>query len=394
LTGIEQVLPKLYRNALLYQGLLPHPLGSVEGRYATLQPGHWTDGFWPATLLLGYSYGKDPILRDEFSRYMPMLAERVANDPEINQLKGYLALDHDVGFIFHLTSVYYDLLRKDEDSAAIGLKAAESLLARFNEAGSFLKAWNDWEWDTPESRADKQGKMIIDSLMNVPLLFWAYRRTGKVEFQKVAVRHIETVQNYIVRSDGSTYHTFDFNPQTGEPIKGRTGQGYHDESCWSRGQAWAVYGFALAFRYTDREDFRDTAIRCMEYWYASLLPSGDAPWDFQAPRDAQLPIDTSSMSITACGMLELWKLTGEQRFKDMAISVLERLEEVHLAPAFPQSEALLLHGSVGPAYHRGSEEERTLTYRYADQSLIYGDYFYLEALLRLHHPEAVLPWDF
>ncbi|NOU74991.1 hypothetical protein GC098_27005 [Paenibacillus sp. LMG 31458] len=392
--SVQQLLTKLYRNSLIFQGVLPRPLGSVKGKIATFQPGHWTDGFWPAMLLLGYSYGKDPVLWDEFQRYVPMLAERVADDPEINQMKGYLALDHDVGFIFHLTCVYKDLLEPDEESQAIGLKAAESLLSRYNEAGAFLKAWNDWEGDTPESRLDKQGKMIIDSLINVPLLFWAFHRTGKVEFQRAAERHVETVQKYIVRHDGSTYHTYNFDPLSGEPLGGRTGQGYDHESCWSRGQAWALYGFALAYRYTRRKDFLDTAIKCADYWVTSLLPSGDAPWDFNAPRNERLPIDSSAMSIAACGMLELWKFTGEQRFQDMAIADLNRLQAAHLAPAFPQAEAFLLHGTVGPAYQRGSEEERMFNYVHANQSLIYGDYFYFEALLRLHNPDVLLPWDF
>ncbi|MGG1515434.1 glycoside hydrolase family 88 protein [Paenibacillus oryzisoli] len=386
---------KIYRNCLLYNGDIPFAVGSLDGTYTLSGKGQWTDGFWPGLQLLAYAGLQDDLLLGEYERYMPFLIERVNNDPTVNKDRGYLSLDHDVGFIFHLTAVYHYVLTGSQSSREIGLKAAESLLGRFQEKGSYIRAWNNWESDTPEFRQEKKGKAIIDSLMNVPLLFWAAKETGESRYRKSAEAHIRQLATNIVREDGSTYHSYNFNPDTGNPVGGRSVQGYSHASTWSRGQAWAIYGFALAYRYTGNEEFLQASQRCLNYWKHSLLPEGDAPWDFAAPRNKWLPIDTSAMSIASCGILELYLHAPDDReLHELAERMISRLLEAHRAPAFPAGNAFLLHGCVGPAYREGSKEEKDRNYFYANQSLIYGDYFLYEAIMRLQSRNTLLPWDF
>ncbi|MDF2923073.1 MAG: glucuronyl hydrolase [Paenibacillaceae bacterium] len=395
---INRLTAKLYRNCLAYGDDLPHPVGSPEGQYRSNGKGHWTDGFWPGLILLGYAHSKDEVMLAEYEKYIPFLEERVKNDPGYLQATGYIGLDHDVGFQFHLTAVHHYLLTGSEASRAVGLKAAEVLLGRFRrtEYSTYIRAWNDWDTDTPEFRREKEGKAIVDSLINIPLLFWAAHETGVAEYRQAAEAHAGQLEQSIIRSDGSTYHTFNFDPDTGRPLGGRTAQGYDHESTWSRGHSWAIYGFALAFRYTGNIVFRQAALRCLEYWNRSLLAQGDAPWDFAAPRDEYLPIDTSAMSIVCCGLLELHRQAPEEgEWLAQAKQLAERLLTAHRAPDLPHAHAFLLHGSVGPAYRKDSREEALREYSNANQCVIYGDYFLYEALLRLQEGDkALLPWDF
>lgn len=386
---------KLYRNCLHYNGDIPTAVGSADGQHALSGKGQWTDGFWPGLLLLAYSGNQDDLLLREYERYMPFLEERVNNDSLVNKSRGYMDLDHDVGFIFHLTAVYHYLLTGSRSSRTVGLRSAEVLLGRYQKNGSYIRAWNDWETDTPQFRQEKKGKAIIDSLMNVPLLFWAAKETGQDCYRKAAEAHANQLARCIVRDDGSTYHTYNFNHETGSPLGGSTVQGYSHTSAWSRGQAWAIYGFALAYRYTGNKDFLLASQRCLQYWIQSTLPEGDAPWDFAAPRNQWLPVDTSAMSIASCGILELGlhdSVDGE--LQEVAERIISRLLQAHRPPTSPYVHAFLLHGSVGPAYKEGSQEEKDRKYIYSNQSLIYGDYFLYESILRLQPSNILLPWDF
>ncbi|MDF2939294.1 MAG: glucuronyl hydrolase, partial [Paenibacillaceae bacterium] len=153
--------------------------------------------------------------------------------------------------------------------------------------------------------------------------------------------------------------------------------------------------FALAYRYTGNAGFLQASRRCLEYWKQAVLAEGDAPWDFAAPRDQWLPLDTSAMSIAACGILELCLHSpGDTEMPVLAERMILRLLQAHRPPALPPVHAFLLHGCVGPAYTQGSREEKERTYIYPNQSLIYGDYFLYEAMLRLQHNPVPLPWDF
>ncbi|MFE5321579.1 glycoside hydrolase family 88 protein [Paenibacillus sp. NPDC056579] len=391
---INSLSERIKNNCSKYAGCIPNAVANREGCYECQTGGHWTDGFWPGLLLLANVCKKEDFYMQEFEKYVPFLEERVANDPVVNARNGYLGLDHDVGFIFHLTAVFHFRLTGSSVSGKIGLRAADALAARFQERGAFIRAWNDWEHDTPEFRELKKGKAIIDSLMNLPLLYWASRHTGEARYAEFASRHANTLMRNIVRKDGSTYHTFQFDPATGDPKGGKTAQGYADDSCWSRGQAWALYGFALDYRHSSDEKMLATALRCAEYWKRSLLPDGDAPWDFAAPRTERLPIDTSAMAIAACGLLELFNWLPERSdLLQLARATVSRLIDAHLAPDSLEPNAFLLHGCVGPSYFKGSREEATGEYGYGtDQPLIYGDYFFYEALLRLSNSSVELPW--
>lgn len=231
--------------------------------------------------------------------------------------------------------------------------------------------------------------------MNMPLLFWASKETGESRYSLAAEAHIQQLARCIVRENGSTCHTYNFDPVSGIPIGPKSAQGYSHESTWSRGQAWAIYGFSLAYRYTGNTDFLRTARHCLAYWRHFLLPQGDAPWDFNAPRDEWLPVDSSAMSIATCGILELYLHSPEDKeLLGLAELLAVRLLHAHMASSY-HAQAFLLHGCVGPAYRKDSAEEKNRKYMFSNHSLIYGDYFLYESLLRLQQDNGiVLPWDF
>jgi len=271
---------------------------------------------------------------------------------------------------------------KSEKAKDILIKAADVLVGRFNEKGGFIRAWDTWEWDKDEQFIEeKKGKTIIDSMMNIPLLFQVAKITGDTKYYDIAVTHANTVMKYIVRDDYSTYHSFNFNHKTGEPISGKTVQGYDDESCWSRGQSWAVYGFALAYKYTRDERFLETAKNTAEY-FMSHLSGVDMPcWDFGAANEPFAPWDSAASTICASGLLEIYEQCGDEKYKNYALRLIKALETFCLTKDYDNCQPLILHGCVGSAYAKGNPDK--LLVRAIGQSLVYSDYFYLECKLKL-----------
>ncbi|MCI0408548.1 MAG: glycoside hydrolase family 88 protein, partial [Acidobacteria bacterium] len=278
--------------------------------------------------------------------------------------------DHDMGFLYTLSSVAEYTITRDPEAREMAMAAARSLAARFNPFGQFLRAWNDWPDDTPEYRLEKRGKAIVDSMMNLPLLWWAWRETGITMFSDIAHAHAKTTIKYFLREDGSTCHTFNFDPVTAQPLEPRTHQGLADDSCWARGQAWALYGFALAYTATGTAEYLEASRTCARFWSSHTPETGIPPWDFSAPGQP-LP-DTSAAAIAACGLMELSQHVGDEegrRYQELAVRSLS-----HLGRDFWQADSYmgLLTGGVS---HMPRKQG-------VGVSLIYGDYFFLEGLLR------------
>lgn len=353
-----------------------------DGKYVLDNGGGWTDGFYVGVLHLAYELTGDEEFRRIAEQYDSFYDLHIQNTEEINEANGFLKLDHDVGFIFLPTIGYNYTCFKREKDREILIKAADVLAERFNEKGNFIRAWDTWKWDTDEVFVEeKKGKVIIDSMMNIPLLFQVAKITGNPYYHQIAEKHAVTVADHIVRKDFSTYHTYNFNPLTGEPIGGKTRQGYSDESCWSRGQAWAVYGFALAYKYTGNERFLQIADKTAEY-FMNHLSAVDMPcWDFAASEQIFAPWDSSASAICASGLLELWELTGQSEYKADALRLLEALETFCLTGKYENCQPLILHGCVGPAYQEGTPG--MLQCRHIDTPLVYADYFYMECKLKL-----------
>ncbi|WP_405113960.1 glycoside hydrolase family 88 protein [Paenibacillus sp. FSL K6-1217] len=336
-------------------GRSPH-LAGEDGRYDSPATDWWTSGFWPGMLWIMQDMTGKELYKNAAWDWDKTLEQWFVRPSE--------ELHHDVGFQFLTTAVIKNTLTGDADGLRRGLEAANFLAGRYNPAGRFIRAWN----------GDKYGWVIIDCMMNISLLFWASRVSGDPRYRQIAVSHAETAMQYGVREDGSTKHILSFDPATGAYLENFGGQGYSAESCWSRGAAWGLYGFINTYRHTGDERFLNTAKRIAHYFIAAL-PEDQVPhWDFRLADDKRIARDSSAAAIAASGLLELADIlpAGEKSlYASAAERILRSLTESYATWDQPGHEAILLHGAVSGDSHM-------------DVSLIYGDYFYVEAVAKLN----------
>ena len=360
--AIEDAVAKTRKNILRFGKLFPH-VGVGGGYSGHLNPNtEWTNGFWTGILWLCYEYTKDETFRraarDSVADFRRRLDENIVLD------------HHDIGFLYSLSSMAQWIVERDEEAKALTLRAADKLLARWRPKAEMIQAWGQ-VGDEKEG-----GRIIIDCMMNLPLLYWASEVTGDAGYREKAVKHAEKSRRYLVRGDDSSYHTFFFDQETGVPIRGETHQGYHHGSTWTRGQAWGVYGFALSYRYTGNRAFLDTAKRMARHFLERLPDDYVAYWDFCAPVDERTYRDSSASAIVCAGLLEiLGHLDAGDPDRDYLRTGLERslrsLVENYSTIGDPDAEGFIRHGCYSA--HGASE----------DDFLIWGDYFYLEALMRI-----------
>jgi unsaturated chondroitin disaccharide hydrolase len=243
------------------------------------------------------------------------------------------------------------------------------LASRYNTHGRFLRAWG------PLESHERAGETTIDAMMNLDLLYWAAGESRRSDLATMATAHAETSARFLLRPDGSTYHAYALDPLTGAPLRGFTHQGLSDDSTWSRGQAWAIYGFAKAARWTGREDFTAASSRCAEYFLARLPAHGVPPWDFDSA-DQDRP-DSSAGAIAAAGLLILASVHPDhgaaEQYRATASRLLVALTERCSTTGHPGHEGLLTSG----IWHLAADFA-------VDEALIYGDYYYMQALTRLH----------
>ena len=315
----------------------------------------WTNGFWPGILWQMY-HATGNILYMNTARGVERRLDEALNH--------YSGLDHDVGFMWLHASVADYRLTGDEEAKERGLKAAGVLASRYNPVGQYISAWN----------GGRPGYMIIDCLMNTPLLYWASRETDDPRFALIAEKHTDTALKYIVREDGSCNHIVDINPNTGEFVDNPGGQGYGRGSSWSRGQAWAVYGFALAYKYTGKTEYLNASKRVAHYFLANAAMTDYVPLlDFRAPREPAY-YDTTAGVIAACGLLALSEEVDafeKALYEDGAVKLLRSIEVKHCNWNL-EEDSIVDFGSA--RYHREKDRE---------VPIIYGDYFFIEGILRL-----------
>jgi unsaturated chondroitin disaccharide hydrolase len=323
----------------------------------------WTTAFWAGQLWLAYDLTHNPKYRQAGEVQVERFSDRLRSKIDLDH--------HDVGFLYTLSCVA--AWRRAESYLArnTALEAADQLMTRFLPGAGVLQAWGGLD-DT-----EQRGRTIVDSLMNLPLLYWTSEQTGDSRYASAATRHAEQVMTHMVRPDGSTYHTFYFDVDSGAPHYGRTHQGHRDESTWSRGQAWAIYGFALAYRYTGDERFLRTARRCAEVFLANTPSDGVVYWDFDFAEGNSEPRDSSASAIAACGFLQL----GSARYREAARGVVRALWACCATRGAETSNALMLHGTQNKNSGAG-----------VDEGNLFGDYFYLEALTRLRDPSWIPYW--
>lgn len=357
LATIRRTIPRL--------GSAQPCIGRADLTYEPCRRDFWVEGFWSGQLWLAYAEtGEDAFLA----------AARRQRDYFAGRLGRPASHDHDLGFLYTLSAVADFKLTADPAARRLGLAAADALAARFNPAGRFIQAWNPRPEHAPARRDRLRGKIIVDCMENLALLFWASEETGQPSYHDIAIAHAETAARYLVRDDGSTFHTYDFDPRSGQALGGATAQGYADDSCWSRGQAWAIHGFAVAAAYTGLPSLRETARRLADYAVANLPPDHVPFWDYRLPPGAPRHRDSSAAAITAAGLFLLADTLAADpaadRYREAARAVLASLIAGYATADAPAAEGLLRHGAafVGEGL--------------TDAMLPYGDYFYLEALLR------------
>lgn len=339
---------------------------SEEGFYHPTPNVNWTTGFWTGQIWLAYEWSRDEAFKKAGEVQINSFLERIEKKIEVDH--------HDMGFLYSPSCVAGYKLTGSEGGKKAAIEAADQLITRFHPVGEFIQAWGPM--DQPENY-----RFIIDCLLNLPLLYWASEETGDPKYRDIAEKHIHTAIANVIREDYSTWHTFFMNMETGEPDHGATCQGYRDGSAWARGQAWGVYGTALAYRYTKRaeyiEDFKHVTGYFLEHLPEDLVPY----WDLEFGDGSGEPRDSSSASIAACGMLEMAKYMDEEDaalYTSIAKKIMKSVVDHYAVKSREESNGLVLHST----YSKKSPYN-TCTPEGVDECNIWGDYFYMEALMRL-----------
>ena len=323
----------------------------------------WCSGFWPGVLWYAYEQSNDPILKAQAEKFTEPL-KTIAYTPADN---------HDVGFMVYCSYGNGYRLTGNEAYKEIMLAAADTLATLYNPKAGTILSW--------PVMVEKLGhNTIIDNMMNLELLFWAAKNGGDKSLYDIAKSHAEVSMKRLVRPDYSIYHVACFDEETGAFTKGVTHQGYADESMWARGQGWGIYGFAVAYRETGEKAFLTTAEKLADHFLERLPEDGIPYWDFDDPKIPNAPKDASAAAVSACGMLELVNLTENEELKTKYFNAAKKLVEILSTPEYlsgDTNDALLLH-STGHMPHNSE----------IDVPIVYADYYYMEALLRLKKLEA------
>lgn len=352
---IDKIVEKTKKNIEIFGENIPR--AEVNGVYEFQPLRQWTTGFWGGLLWINYLFSGD----EKFKKCAEALEERMdelifeRNMPQ-----------HDVGFMWLLTSGINYNLTKNETSRRRLLQMADHLAARFNIKGNFIRAWD---------MDGAKGVAIIDCMMNIPLLFLASKELNDPRFAHIAKAHADKTLEYFIDDDGAVRHQCQFDEETGELVEIRGGQGYAPDSSWARGASWAIYGFAMMYRNTKDKKYLDAAEKVAKFFLNEIKEDFVPAWDFRAP-NKELK-DSSAGAIAACGMLEISDFAEDKEFYvENAKKILEALYE---KCASSESQSILSHGTGN--LPNGKE---------IDTGLIYGDYYFAEAILRLNGKNKLL----
>lgn len=334
----------------------------VKGYYPLTDNVEWTTSFWTGQLWLAWEMSGDATFREMAEKHVRSFGLRIAGRQDTNT--------HDLGFLYTLSCVAGWRLTDNRDARGFALQAAEALLERFHPKAQIIQAWGDLQ--DPE----QAGRMIIDCNMNLPLLYWASEQTGDPRFASAAQAHVMQAAKYLIREDASTFHTYYMDVKTGEPRYGNTQQGYADDSCWSRGQAWGIYGFLLSYIYTGDASMITLSKRLANYFLNRLPEDHVCHWDLALVGTDALR-DSSSAAIAACGLLELVKHLpvtdpDRERYQLWATEIVLSLSRHYVSGLDEPGNGVLKHS----VYHLSSNKG-------VDECSSWGDYFYVEALARV-----------
>jgi unsaturated chondroitin disaccharide hydrolase len=338
--------------------LMDFPEYTEGDQWHCVEDGSWTGGHWTGLLWLAYAKTGDTHFHEAARQWTNRLAPRQ-----------YDTTTHDLGFLFELSHILGANIPGDSTLKRPALQAARTLIRRYNPKGGYIQAWG-----ALDGTADERGRTIIDAMMNLDLLFWAMKETGDPPFMTTAIGTARTMCQRHIRADGSTSHTTEFNPDTGDFIRQETHQGLSATSCWARGQSWATYGFTVCYRETGDITFLQAARQLATYALIHL-PSDHVPyWDYDSPLIPDDVRDSSAAAILASALLMLAALEIESakadRWRSEASRILQSLWQNYSSRGTTEP-SILIHGT------------RHKPYGSMDHGLIYGDYYFVEALQRL-----------
>ena len=331
------------------------------GRMVYIPIDDWCSGFFPGSLCYLYQLTNDKSWLLQSKRFTEAL----------DSIQ-YLTWHHDVGFM--IGSSYLNIYRLNPNKAykkAI-IQTAKSLCTRFRKKAGVIQSWNvDRGW---QSKRGWTCPVIIDNMMNLELLFEATRLSGDSTYWKVAVSHANKTLENQFRKDGSCYHVVDYDPNNGAVLHRQTAQGYADNSAWARGQAWAVYGYTVCYRYTHDRKYLDQAVKTLNFVMQNPnLPEDLIPyWDFDAPNIPNEPRDVSSAACIASALYEMNNYLPDNGYTSLADRIICSLSSPEYRAPLGKNGCFLLMHSVGSIPHNNE----------IDVPLNYADYYFLEALTR------------
>lgn len=342
--------------------LYPRTIKNGSIHYTPLRD--WCVGFFPANLWLTYKLTGDDKWKAQ--------AENFTESLDTLQ---YLTTTHDLGFMIGCPYLAGIRFADKDDYKSVIVQAAKSLSTRYRPEAGVIQSW-----DTDRGWQRKRGwkcPVIIDNMMNLELLFEASLISGDSVYYDIAVKHADmTLKNHF-RKDYSSYHVVDYDPETGQVRSKQTAQGYADESAWSRGQAWGLYGYTVCYRYTKDRKYIDQAVKIADFIFNNKnLPKDMVPyWDYNAPDIPDAPRDASAAAITASALYELSGYIDVNDYIEKADLILQSLSSSNYCAKLGENGNFILMHSVGSLPH-GNE---------IDVPLNYADYYYLEALLRRYY---------
>lgn len=360
--AIALCVKQLTINLDYFKDQFPTP-ATRHNQYPVMDNTEWTNGFWTGALWLAYEYSKNENLLTTAKSNVLSFQDRIQRQIELDH--------HDLGFLYSLSTVADFKLNGNLKSLEASLKAADKLVERYQEKGGFIQAWG-------QLGKKEDYRLIIDCLLNIQLLFFAYQQTGKLSYFEMAKKHFYASVNTVIRDDASTFHTFYFDPETGQPVKGVTRQGYSDDSSWARGQAWGIYGIPLTYRFLKDEACIDLFKGVTNYFLNRLPEDNVSYWDLIFTDGSGQARDSSATAAAVCGMHEMLKYLPEvdgdkETYKYAMHALLRSLIEHYANPEIAPGNPLLLHGVY--SWHSGKG---------VDEGNIWGDYYYLEALIRFY----------
>lgn len=329
-----------------------------DGSLAMIHPHDWCSGFFPGSLWQMYAYTHDDFWRQQ----------AISNTWLIEESKWHKGT-HDLGFMMNNSFGKAYQLTGERSYKDVVLQSARTLITRYSSKVKSICSWdhNRDKWKYP---------VIIDNLMNLEMLFWATQETGDSIFWKIAVNHANTTMKNHFRPDYSSFHVVDYDPETGEVRARQTAQGYADDSFWSRGQAWGLYGYTMCYRFTKNPAYLQQARHIADFFFGlPNLPEDLIPyWDMKAPGIPNVPRDASAGAIMASALYELCGYVSTEdskRYRAIADKIVDSLNQHYRAESGTTYGFLLLHST---GHHPAGSE--------IDVPLNYADYYYLEALTR------------